>query len=425
MATKNGAPARSSGRLGVGFIGSGFNTKFHLQAFRGVRDADVYGIWSPNRKHASEAAGVARALDVGEAKPFGSIAEMVADPRIDAIWLSGPNHARVENVEEIVDAIEQGKGTLRGLACEKPLARNVAEAKRVMELVKSVGLATGYLENQVFAPQVEVGRSLLWARGAATTGRPYLARAAEEHSGPHMPWFWRGDLQGGGVLNDMMCHSALVVRHLLTAPGKPLRSVKPVRVTAHIASLKWTRPEYVKRLTGMMGKDVDYSKSPAEDFASTTIEFETDDGHTVIGEATTSWSFVGPGLRLSAELLGPEYSMSWNSLDSGLKLFFSRQVRGKAGEDLVEKQNAEIGLMPVVANEAVAYGYEAEDRHFVRAFLGKEEPQLTFEDGLDVVKVLMTAYQSAEQGKTLSFPPKGIERFVPAVARGEWSPRAR
>ena len=102
------------------------------------------------------------------------------------------------------------------------------------------------------------------------------------------------------------------------------------------------------------------------------IEFETADGHRVIGEATTSWSFVGAGLRLSAELLGPEYSMSWNTLDTGLKLFFSREVQGKAGEDLVEKQNAEIGLMPVVADEAAAYGYEAEDRHFVRVFLGKE-----------------------------------------------------
>src|SRR2546430_13925527 len=130
----------------------------------------------------------------------------------------------------------------------------------------------------------------------------------------------------------------------------------------------------------MMGKDVDYAKAPAEDFASVMIEFAAEDGATVLGEATTSWSFVGPGLRLSAELLGPEYSMSWNSLDSGLKLFFSREVRGKTGEDLVEKQNAEIGQMPVVANEAAAYGYEAEDRHFVQAFLTKQKPALTFDE---------------------------------------------
>ncbi len=407
-------------RLGVGFIGSGFNTRFHIQAWQGVRDADVLGVWSPNAKNAASAAQLARSLDVGQARAYKSITAMVADPAIDALWLCGPNQARIENVEEIVHAIKKGRGTLRGIACEKPLARNVAEAKEVARLVKSVGLMTGYLENQLFAPHVEAGKKLLWARGAATTGRPYLARAGEEHSGPHMPWFWNGALQGGGVLNDMMCHSALLVRHLLTEPGQPLSSVQPTRITGHIASLKWSRPKYAKQLKATM--QADYTKRPSEDFASVMIEFETADGHTVIGEATTSWSFVGAGLRLSAELLGPEYSMKWNSLDSGLQLFFSREVTGKAGEDLVEKQNAEQGVMPVVPEEYLAYGYTGEDRHFVRAFLGKERPMLTFDDGVEVVKMLMTAYQSAEQGKTVAYPGKGIEKFVPAVAQGTWRP---
>lgn len=343
----------SGGRLGVGFIGSGFNTKFHLHAFTGVRDADVYGIYSPTRKNAEATAQLARDLDLGDARAFTSIAEMVADPRIDAIWLCGPNHVRVHNVTEIVDTIRAGRGALKAIACEKPLARNVAEAKQVLKLVKGVKLNHGYLENQLFAPHVEAGRSRIWTRGAALTGRPHLARAAEEHSGPHAPWFWQGSLQGGGVLNDMMCHSVEVVRHLLTEPGAPRTSVKPVRVTGHIASLKWTRPEYAKRLTKQMGKDVDYTKSPAEDFASVIVEFETEDGHRVLGEATTSWSYVGAGLRLSAELLGPEYSMSWNSLDTGLRLFFSREVTGRAGEDLVEKQNAEIGQMPEIGRAHV------------------------------------------------------------------------
>jgi predicted dehydrogenase len=409
-------------RLGIGFIGSGFNARFHIQAFTAVRDADVLGVWSPSHRNAGAAATLARRLDVGAAKAYRSIAEMVADPAIDALWLCGPNQARLENVEEIADAVQSGRGELAGIACEKPLARNLAEARRVADLVKRAGIRHGYLENQAFAPQVVHGRALLWARGAKLTGRPYLARAAEEHAGPHMPWFWQGRLQGGGVLNDMMCHSALVVRHLLTEPGKPLSSLKPVKVTGHIASLKWSRPEYARRLKATMGKAVDYRRHPAEDFASVMIEFEAPDGATVLGEATTSWSFVGAGLRLSAELLGPEYSMSWNTLDSGLKLFFSREVRGKAGEDLVEKQNAETGLMPVVANEAAAYGYEAEDRHFVRAFLGREEPELTFDDGIEVVKLLMTAYLSAETGRTVDFPPRGLDSFVPAVARGTWKP---
>ena len=162
----------ASKRLGVGFIGSGFNARFHMQAFQGVRDADILGVWSPNKKNAASAAEFARSLDVGAAKAYASIEDMVADPAIDAIWLTGPNHSRIENVEEIVHTIESGRGTLKGIACEKPLARNVAEAKRVIELVKRAGIKQGYLENQVFSPQVETGRMLLWARGAATTGRP-------------------------------------------------------------------------------------------------------------------------------------------------------------------------------------------------------------------------------------------------------------
>ncbi|MGH7582380.1 MAG: gfo/Idh/MocA family oxidoreductase, partial [Gemmatimonadales bacterium] len=93
-----------------------------------------------------------------------------------------------------------------------------------------------------------------------------------------------------------------------------------------------------------------------------------------------------------------------------------------AGEDLVEKQNADIGLMPVVPDEAATYGYVAEDRHFVQAFLGREKPLLTWVDGVEVMRILMAAYMSAEQGKTLAFPPRGLDGFIPAVARGKWVP---
>lgn len=410
-------------RLGIGIVGSGFNAKFHLRAFVGVRDADVLAVWSPNRRHAEEAAALARELGVGETAPYRSISEMIRNPEIQALWVCSPNHTRIENFEEIAHAVRRGDGALRGVTCEKPLARNVAEAQRVAKLVKGAGLLHGYLENQVFAPAIVAAREILWTRGAALTGQPFLARATEEHSGPHRPWFWQGALQGGGVLNDMMCHSVMLVRHLLTRPGAPYSSVKPVRVSGHIASLKWSSPRYARRLSQSMGREVNYRKRPTEDFASATIEFRTDDGSTVLGEAVTSWSFVGAGLRLFAELLGPEYSMSWNTLESGLKLFFSREVRGKSGEDLVEKQNAETGQMPVVAGEAAAYGYEGEDRHFVGALLRGETPALTFDDGVEVVKLLMTAYQSAEKERTLNFPPPGIDKFVPAVARGKWKPR--
>ena len=47
-------------RLGVGFIGSGFVTRFHIRGWTGVRDADVRGVWSLNRGRAEEAAALAR-----------------------------------------------------------------------------------------------------------------------------------------------------------------------------------------------------------------------------------------------------------------------------------------------------------------------------------------------------------------------------
>ena len=44
-------------RLGIGMVGSGFNAKFHLQGFVGVRDADVLGVWSPTANNAATTAG--------------------------------------------------------------------------------------------------------------------------------------------------------------------------------------------------------------------------------------------------------------------------------------------------------------------------------------------------------------------------------
>jgi predicted dehydrogenase len=410
----------SSKRLGVGFIGSGFITRFHIQSWVGVRDADVLGVYSPNPEHAEAAAALARDLRVGDARAFGSIEEMVSAPEIECIWVCGPNHTRVDNMRRILDTLESGKGKLVGIACEKPLARNASEARRMVEMVERAGVLHGYLEDQIFSPGISRGKHIIWTRAAALTGRPYLARAAEEHSGPHMPWFWQGELQGGGVLNDMMCHSIEVARFMLTPPGAPRSSIRPVKVSAQIASLKWSRPEYAKALRESMGPQVDYLARPAEDFARATINYEDEEGNPLIAEATTSWSYVGPGLRLSMELLGPEYSLSMNSLDSGLKLFLSRKVRGEAGEDMVEKQNAEMGLMPVVGNEAAEYGYEAENRHFIQCFLDGKQPEENFHSGLEVTELLMTAYMSAEQERTVEFKPEDLETYVPAVARGAW-----
>ena len=410
-------------RLGIGFLGGGFISRFHIQSLLGVREVDVTGVFSKTKQSAEGTAELANDLGVGPAKAFDSITEMIADPGVDAIWVCSPNYARIETFEEIANAVNSDKGKLIGVACEKPLGRNVAEAKKVLELTQNAGLLDGYLENQVFSPSITRGKEIIWARGAATTGRPFLARAAEEHSGPHMPWFWEGELQGGGVLNDMMCHSVEEARFMLTEPGKPRNSINPISVSAHTDCLKWQRPKYVDILSKNSEGKTDYSKRPSEDFARSLIEYLDENGEKIIVETTTSWCFVGEGLRLSMELFGPEYSMFVNTLDPDLKVFFSRKVTGSEGEDLVEKQNAESGGMPVVSNEAEVYGYTAENRHMVQSFMNGKRPEENFDDGLEVTRLLMAAYMSAEQGKTIQLPNADIDIFTPAVARGEWNPK--
>ena len=411
--------------LSIGFVGAGFNTNFHIQSLVEVRDCHVGGVASRTLASAEKSVELVQELGLGDARAFATIEDMAADASIDAIWINSPNDSRIAVMQAIVDGNARRESPLLGIACEKPLARNLAEAEELCRMADECGVPTGYLENQVFSPTVVKGKEVIWRRAAPVTGRPYLARAAEEHCGPHSPWFWMGELQGGGVMNDMMCHSIETARFLLTEPDADRDSLTPISVSASIASLKWTRPEYVQQLKDDHGPEVDYDKKPSEDYAHAVVTWRDAKGHTVITETTTSWSYMGAGLRLSFELLGPEYSMRANSLETGLEAFFSRRVSGAEGEDLVEKQNAEQGVMPIVAAEASAYGYAGENRHMVQAFLNGTKPDLTFVDGREVVRLLMAAYRAAELGREVDPLDPELADFQPAVARGCWKPNTK
>lgn len=404
-------------KLRIGFIGSGFIADFHLKSMLGVRNVDVTGVYSRSATKRERFAATVGALGLGACRAYESLEAMLAADDIDAVWICSPNYTRLDIMRTIAAEVKAGRSKIIAVACEKPLARTISEAREMLRLAEDAGLNHGYLENQVFSTPVLRGKEIIWRRGASTTGRPYLARAAEEHSGPHEPWFWQGDKQGGGVLSDMMCHSVEVARYLLTAPDKPRNSLKVKAVNGTVANLKWTRPHYADDLKRRFGAEVDYRNRPSEDFARATVHLEDEEGNELMIEATTSWAYVGAGLRIQLELLGPEYAMEFNSLGTGLKVFMSRAVTGSEGEDLVEKQNAEQGLMPVLEDEAGIYGYTDENRHMVECFRKGETPIETFHDGVAVIEMLIGLYRSAEIGATVKFPAPELEDYVPLVAR--------
>lgn len=403
-----------SNPLRIGFIGGGFITRFHIQSLLQVRDCVVAGVADMSEESAESAAALAKSIGVGpNARAFESNEALAADPEVDAIWVCAPNHARVEIMQAIRQGAQKREQPLKGICAEKPLARTLAEALEVEALSKEIGAPTGYLEDIIFAPSLVRGREVLWRRGASNAGRPYLARAAEEHGGPHSAWFWQKEIAGGGVLLDMMCHSIEAARWLLTEPGAPRNSLTPVEVSATCANLKWTQPKYANDLSERYGGEVDWATDPTEDFARATVKWKTEEGQTLLTETSSSWSYVGAGLRHTFQLLGPEYSLDVDMADAGVKVFFSREVSGDAGEDLVEKQNAEQGQMPLVPDEPAHYGYSGENRHFVDAFLGRTKPRLTFQDGVEVMRLLMAAYQSSAEGRTVDPSTPSLESYTP------------
>jgi predicted dehydrogenase len=405
------------GSLKVGFIGAGFVAKFHARAFSMVKNAEIVAVYSRTEKSAKELASFIEHLGFKKPRVYVDLYDFLRDKELEVVWILVPNDIHLKMTEAIVEEVTQGRSNIVGVAIEKPLARNVAEAEKMVQLVEKAGLLHGYLENQVFMPSVSRGKDVVWNMGAKYSGRPYLARAAEEHSGPHNAWFWVPSISGGGVLLDMMCHSIEAARYFLLKPGEDKSTLKPKYIYGEIGFLKWIKKQYVEDLKKRFG--IDFLKEPAEDYAFSMITYEDEEGSLVVSEARTSWAFVGAGLRLTFEVLGPEYSLSINTLQPELFTFISRNIKIPPTEEFVEKQNAEQGLMPIIPDEAFTYGYQAEDAHMVNSFIERKMPNETWHDGLLVVQLMMHAYLSAEKGAKIPFEPAQVRDYIPPVARSK------
>jgi predicted dehydrogenase len=337
------------------------------------------------------------------------------------IAIFAPNFARVAMVEELVDAVKAG-AQLKGVICEKPLGRNLAEARRLIELVESVQLPHAYFENQLHMKSIQAHRAQL-APIIEAMGPPVLARSAEEHAGPHNPWFWDPVRQGGGVMSDMGCHCLAVGWYALTPPGKSPKFLQPQSVMADLSLLKWGQPRWKEDLRTRHG--VDYDRTPAEDFATGMVTYKNPNtGAKVKSQFTVSWMYDKQGLRLALDGIGPGYAFEMNTLRSPLEIFIGDlAAAGTADSELaLEKSQSSRGLLAVHSNEADLYGYNDENEDAIAAFTHKRPPLLDWHYGVEIVRLTMAAYLSAERRATVDLTDpatqRTLETYVPLIQQG-------
>ncbi len=405
--------------LKLGFIGAGFIARFQVRALTHINNAELAGVYA--LEGAEDLQTYAGDHGVGECQVYSSIAELCQN--VEAVAIFVPHFARVEVMEEVVDVVKKHGIELKGLICEKPLARSVQEADRMVELANEIHVPTSYHENQVHMKCIKNGLSQL-ERVQKTMGPIALSRSAEEHAGPHANWFWDPIRQGGGVLADMGCHSIAVSWYILTPVGKPVDFLEPVKVNAEVSLLKWGQPNYRDELKAKTG--VDYGETPAEDFTTGTVTFKNPEtGQIVKGQFTNSWMYDKQGLRLLMDGLGPGYAFEVNSLKSPLEVFIGDAAAEAVAdaESALEKSTASRGLMAVQPYEAELYGYVDETQQAAEAFLNGEDALLNWEYGREITRLVRAAYLSAETERPVDLTdPDTVERvntYEPLIARGE------
>ena len=335
--------------VGIGMLGSGFIAEFHTLGLRYVPDARVV---------ANYGAGVDRRAAFAErfgSRPFDSIEGVCADPEVDLVVVSLPNHLHVEAVRV---AAAHGKA----VACTKPLGRNAIEAVEMLRLVQDAGVFHAYLENVVFGSEMIRMREMV---EAGAIGRPLTFRAREGHSGPHAAHFWDAELAGGGAMLDMASHGVEAARYVF---GKD----SAVRdVFAWGATL------------------VHGDRTTGEDNAIIVVRFE--DGRAATMDV--SWSSKG-GLEGRFEVYGEAGRIIQDMTSTPLRAFIERPA-GYIGE----KADADTGWVFPVPDETHVHGHDAMMQHVIEAFRGGTPPRETFEDGVIVNAILDAAYRSMKSGR--------------------------
>ncbi len=342
----------------IAMLGSGFIGRFYADSLQGYRSKDkIVSIYSRREESAKKFADSYKTEHVTT-----DMEESVSHPDVDIVCIGLPNNLH----EEAVMLCCKHK---KAVMTTKPLGRNAAEAKRMLEAVESAGIFNGYLEDLVYAPKFLKAYESV-KNGAL--GRILWAKSRETHPGPHSEWFWNIEQAGGGCILDLGCHCVEITR---TYIGK---DIKPVEV--------------------MCWADTQVKPIDAEDHAIALIKYENG----AIAQFEVSWTFRG-GLDLRDEVMGTEGTIwSNNFLRTGLEMF----TTGKGADYVAEKAESNTGWLFPVGDELNELGYNHMFMDMFNALERGESPKETFYDGYVVNSILDACYRSA---KTKQWEPVQLD----------------
>jgi predicted dehydrogenase len=336
--------------VSLGLLGSGFVADFYMAGLRDVPGAQVVANYSRSAERARE---FGERYDVP--RQYTDVEQLCRDEEVELVVVGLPNHMHL-------DAIRAAAAQKKAIVCTKPLARNAQEAAEIVRIVNEAGVLHGYAETEVFAPNVVRARQMI-EDGAI--GDVISVRAREAHSGPHAPHFWDAETAGGGSLLDMGCHTIEAARYFF---GKDVPMTEAFAWGATLSH---------------------QDKTTGEDNAVALIKFAN--GGISVTEA--SWSMKG-GMELRNEITGTDGRLVTDSLATPVHGF----ITNPAGY-LMEKADADTGWVYPIPEEAHAYGYEEELRHFIDCYRNGAEPRETFVDGYIVNVALDACYRSMKSGR--------------------------
>lgn len=337
--------------ISIAMLGSGFVADFYMQGLRDVNGQQVILNYSRSAAHARR---FAASWAIPESTT--NLRKAIARDDIDLFVIALPNEAHLP-----VSMALSGAG--RNQVCTKPLARNRAEARRMLAGAVKSGAMHGYAETEVFAPAVVKAKETIDRGGV---GRVLWVRSRESHSGPHRAHFWDIEKTGGGALSDLAPHCIEAARYFY---GKDDRVVE---VMAWLATLV-----HGKRTRG-------------EDNALLVMKMSGGG----LAHCELSWTTKG-GLDLRNEIHGSDGSV-FTDVTRGTPIqAFTTQSAGY----VVEKADIDFGWTRPLPEEAFTYGYQAEMRHFVECARNGASPRETYDDGYVVSCILEAGYDAAQKGR--------------------------